>query len=152
MAPMQFSTHVSADATRTFDVFSDLRSADQRVGGIRKLEVLTDGPVGKGTRFKETRIMFGREATETMEVSAFEPGKSYTVTCSSCGVAWSTTFRFTPDGGGTRVDLEMVCRPLTFFARLMSPLGSLMAGSMKKCVEADMADLRKYLETGAGKA
>ncbi|MBI5763500.1 MAG: SRPBCC family protein [Planctomycetes bacterium] len=148
MTQMQMTTHVKADPVKTFDAFADFPRAAEMVRGIKRVELLTNGPVGKGTRFKETRIMFGKEATETMEVSAFERGKLYTLSCTSCGVAWSSTFRFTPDAGGTRVDLEMVCKPLTFFAKLMSPLGKLMAGSMKKCIEGDINDVRTFVETG----
>ena len=51
-----------------FAVFTDLHRAAERIRGIERLEVLTDGPVGKGTRFRETRIMFRREATEEHRV------------------------------------------------------------------------------------
>lgn len=148
MTQMQMTTHVKADPAKTFDAFADFPRAAEMIRGIKRVEILTNGPVGKGTRFKETRVMFGKEATETMEVSAYERGKLYTLSCTSCGVAWSSTFRFTPDAGGTRVDLEMVCKPLTFLAKLMSPLGKLMAGSMKKCIEGDINDIRSFVETG----
>lgn len=151
MKTMTFDTPIKADPARTFAVFADFRAADQRVEGIKKLEVLTDGPIGKGTRFRETRIMFNREATEEMEITDFQPGRSYTVTCNSCGVAWNSTFKFEPDGQGTRVRLEMNCKPLTLFAKLMSPLGSLMAGSLRKCIEKDMTDLRTYIESESRK-
>jgi hypothetical protein len=149
MKPFHFVCQVGADPARTFEAFTDLRRADQRISGIRRLEVLTDGPIRKGTRFRETRIVFNREATEEMEVTDFQPGRSYAVACQSCGMAWSSTFRFSPEAGGTRVELEMNTRPITILARLMSPLGALMAGSVRKCVEQDMNDLRRYLESGA---
>ena len=148
MPTMSFSRTIQAPPGRTFDVFADFPNAPTRVAGIKRMEVLTDGPVGKGTKFRETRIMFGKEATETMEVTDFQPGRSYSVGCTSCGIEWASTFRFTPEGAGTRVDLELSTRPITFFAKLMSPLGALMAGSMKKVIEQDMTDLQKALESG----
>ena len=32
--------------------------------------MLSDGPIGVGTRLRETRIMFGRPATEVMTIAA----------------------------------------------------------------------------------
>lgn len=50
-----------------------------------KIELLTDLPVGEGTRFKETRIMFKREATEEMEFVEFDAPNVYTLGSYSCG-------------------------------------------------------------------
>ena len=37
-------------------------------------------------------------------------------------------------------------RPVTFFAKLMSPLGKLLEGTVKKCMVQDFEDLRAHLE------
>lgn len=144
---MNMKRRIAAEREGVFELFSDLRHAAGRIAGIKRLEVLTEGPIRKGTRFRETRVMFNREATEEMEIVDFQPGRSYTVQCLSCGVLWSSTFRFEAAGGETDVSLDMSCKPMTFFAKLMSPLGRLMAGGMKKCIEQDMEDLKKFAET-----
>lgn len=148
LATVTSSIEVKATPERTFAAFTDLRNAAGRVRGIKKLDVLTEGPIGKGTRFRETRVMFGREATEEMEITDFQPGRSYTVGGISCGAEFATTFRFVPADGGTRVDIEMAIRPISLFAKLMSPLSGMMMGPMKKCVETDMDDMRKIAEAG----
>ena len=148
MSTLTSSIEVKATPERTFEAFTDLRNAAGRVRGIKKLDVLTDGPIGKGTRFRETRVMFGREATEEMEITDYQPGKSYTVGGISCGAEFATTFRFSPAGGGTRVEFELALRPVSVFAKLMSPLSGMMMGPMKKVVEQDMDDMRKIAEAG----
>lgn len=148
MGKISTSMHFKAPVERVFDVFTDLRNAAGRIEGITELEVLTDGPVGRGTRFRETRMMFKKSWTEEMEITDFEPNGAYVVGCESCGSAYATTFRFSPDDGGTRVDLDWEWKPLTFVAKLMSPMGKLMSGSMTKCFEADMNDLRRVIEEG----
>ena len=135
------------EETTTYDEFTDFEHAADNVSGIERLEILTDGPVGKGTRFRETRIMFNREATEEMEITQWENGKSYTVEAESCGAHYSTKFTVEPQGASTLVRMDMQVRPLTMAARLMAPLGWLMKGAVKKCVEADMDDLKQGLET-----
>jgi polyketide cyclase/dehydrase/lipid transport protein len=142
--------HVAAAPERTFAVFSDLEHAADRVAGIKSLELLTPGPIGKGTRFKETRVMFGKEASETMEITDFQPGSSYTTEAASCGCHYKSTLDFVPAANGTRVVFSMTSTPQTFMAKLMMPLMSMMmTGAMKKCMLADFKDLAGVAESGA---
>ena len=142
-------THrVEAPIDAVFDVFSDIPRAHEMIDQIIAIEMLTDGPVGVGTRWRETRMMFKRAATEVMEVTAFEPVRSYTVGCQSCGCEYESTWRFEPDGDATHVEFEMGYRPMTVFAKLMSPLGLLMMPMMKKCFENDFQALKVIAESG----
>ena len=146
MARFSLTTRINATPARAFSVFSDLHNADQRVSGIKKLQVLTDGPIGKGTRFRETRTMFGKDHTEEMEIIDFQPDRSYTVFCSSCGAESSCKFQFRPEGAATVVEMEMLCKPVSFMAKLMSPLMIVMMGSMRKCMQKEMEELRAAAE------
>jgi hypothetical protein len=143
---------INASPTRSFEVFGDLRNTPKFISAIKSVEFLTEGPVGKGTRFKETRVMFGRDATETMEVTAWNPDGPtpfYTLSCDSCGAHMDTTFRFHPErnGSATRVEMDMLLKPVSLFAKIMTPLSKLMMGPMmKKCVLADFADARRVAE------
>ena len=148
MANLKLSQQVNAPIDRVFQVFSDFPTAADRIEGIKSIEMLTDGPVGLGTRFKETRTMFGRDATEEMEITAFEPNRLYTVSADSCGAKFDTTFRFSESMGKTQVDMEMKTQAVTLFAKLMAPLGALMMGTMKKCIMADVNSLKEHCETG----
>ena len=143
---MTFSRTVNAPLTEVFRVYSDFGNAAARVEGIENIEILTDGPIGTGTRFRETRIMFGRESNEEMEITEFEPNKKYTVEAFSCGAQFKTVFRFQPNGNTTNVDVELNTRNVSLFAKLMSPLGFLMAGSMKKIFASDIDQLKQYCE------
>ena len=83
MSTLTTSKFVQAPPEATFDAFTDLRSAPDRIEAITALEVLGDGPVGVGTRFRETRVVFKREATEEMEITAFDRPNSYAVEAES---------------------------------------------------------------------
>ena len=83
---------IDAPLDRVFEVFTDLPGTPGRISAITKLEVLTDGPIGVGTRWRETRVMFGREATETMEITAIDPPRSYSAAANSCGCHYETMF------------------------------------------------------------
>ena len=142
----RFNRNVKAPLEKVFSVYSDFANAPERVEGITRLEILTDDPFGKGTRFRETRMMFGRESTEEMEVTEFEPNQKYTVEAYSCGAHFQTIFRFRPDGDSTDVEVELNTRNISLLAKLMSPLGFLMAGSMKKLFMSDVDQLKQYCE------
>ena len=77
MAQFTIDKYIEAPREVVFDAALDLHSVAENIRGIEKLEVLTEGPIGLGTRFRETRIMFKKEATEVMEITVFErPSRS----------------------------------------------------------------------------
>jgi hypothetical protein len=147
MASFTLTKQVAAAPATVFAVFSDLEHAAGRVTAISKLDLVTPGPVAVGTRFRETRKMFGKDWTEEMEITALDPGRSYEVTARSCGAEFRTLFQFAPEGSGTRVEVHLTPRALSLFAKLMKPLSWLMMGTMKKCVDQDLEDLKKAAET-----
>jgi hypothetical protein len=150
MADFQVTKHVAAPPEVVFDVATDLSHAAEHVRGIEKIELLTPGPVKVGTRWKETRKMMGMESTETLQVTAFDRPRSYTVSCDSCGCHFDSTFSFAPSAGGTDVTLDVKTKPLTIAAKIMSPIGDLMMkGTMRKYLEEDLEDVKRVAESRA---
>ena len=152
MAPIKISQQVDAPVDVVFDVFSNIPDASETIAGINKIEMLTDGPVGVGTRWKETRTMLGKECTEEMGFSEFERPNRYVVEAESCGCHFATEFSFREQGGGTQVTMEMASRPLTLMAKLMTPIGFLMKGTMVKCMKQDIADCKQAAEAKSAAA
>lgn len=147
MSTLTLSKRINAEPSRVFEVGTDVGSFAGVVPSIKRIEVLTPGPVGKGTRFRETRVMFGKEATETLEFTEFTPPTGYTIGCTSCGVEYATRFDLRGSGGGTDLTMTMSCRPVTLFAKIIGPLtGLMMRGTMKKMLEADLECLKKAAE------
>lgn len=142
----RLDTIVDAPVETVFTLASDVPNYDKHIRGITRVKLLTDGPIGVGTRFAETRLMFGREHTETMEITQFEPDRRFTLVANSCGCRYESAFDFAPVDHKTRLTFSFSATPLTFMARLMSPLGNLMAKSMRKMIQADLDDLRAACE------
>lgn len=143
------SKRIHAPVERVFEVFTDLRAAPERVQGIKALEVLTDGPIGKGTRFRETRVMFGKEATEVMEITEFRPNEMYAVEAESCGCHYRSELHFRGDGGATDVRMTFGGTPLTTGAKIMGALmGWMMKGACRKAMDQDFEDLKQVAERG----
>ena len=114
------SEHINASPERVFAASTDVERWPETISAITKTEVLTDGPVGAGTTFRETRVMFGKEASEVMTFARFEPPRGYTLTAESHGCRYETTFTFTPEAGGTRVDMNFRGEPQTFVSKIMA--------------------------------
>jgi hypothetical protein len=147
MPTVQVSCVVKAPPLRAYAVFADLRSAQSRLPSIKSIELLagTDSPLSVGTRWKETRIMMGKEATETMEVAEAVPGSHYKVEARSCGCLYTTWFRFRPKDGGTEVQAEFTGQPISLGAKLMSPMFFFMKGIMRKCLQQDVDALASHV-------
>ena len=153
MMAFTLEQQVNASVEDVFAAASDLPNAPHRIRGITKMEVLTEGPIGVGTRFRETRIMFKREATEEMEITSFDPPAGYTMECRSHGSHYVTRWSFHPEAGGTRIRMVFEARPLTFMAKVM---GFIFKPLMKACMKEtakDLEDLKTSVEverTAAG--
>lgn len=147
MASVIVSTHVSAPLESVFEVFTDLEKAEERIPAITKLEMLSEGPFGNGTRWRETRVFMKKEATEEMWVTGFQPPQSYTVEAQSHGTLYETLFQFEPEGDGTKVSWTFKATPQTFGAKLTAPLfGLFFKGMMRKCMLGDLEALRDVCE------
>jgi hypothetical protein len=148
MASFSVTKTMKAPLETVFDVATDLGRAAERIRGIESVAILTPGPMGPGTRWRETRKMMGHQSTETFEVIAFDPPRSYSFGCETCGSYMRSTFRFEPNGDATDVELEVGMEARTLFAKLMSPLGNLMFGkTMRKCLDDDLEDIKRAAES-----
>jgi hypothetical protein len=125
----------------------DIESIADTISGITRVEVLTDGPIGEGTRWRETRVMMGKERTEELEITSVSAPESYDVECDSCGCLMRCRFTFEERDGGTQMHMSMVTEPRTLFARIVTPLMMpLMRRQMTRCMAQDFEDVRGAIE------
>ena len=144
---------IAAPVQLVFELFTDLNHAVEHIESIIHLEVIGKGPVGKGTRFRSTRLMMGKKATEEMEITAFDPPRSYRIEAIALGTEFSTVYKFEGGQRETRVSMVTSTRPLNFMAKITGPLlGKLMKGQMTKAMTADHADLKAVAEARAARS
>ena len=144
---VQASVVIDAEPPAVFAVFSDLDAVEANITGITKVDLLA-GPakMAEGTKWRETRTMFGQEATEVMWVTHIQQNASYVVEAESRGMHYRSEYLFTPEGSSTRVDMTFEGEPLTFGARLGSVFAKLFAGATKKALHKDMLELKRVCE------
>lgn len=129
---------IAAPREQVFAVAADFPNAAQTVRAIQSVEMLTPGPVGPGTRFKETRVIFGRAASEVMTVREFVPPERYTLLAESHGCRYDSGLTFNVVPTGTEVVMTFVATPLTLPAKIM---GFIFRGMTKQIVKECAKDL-----------
>ena len=138
---------IDAAPEAVFSTVSDISNFSEAVPHLVRVEFLTDQRVGVGARFRETRVMRGREATTELEVTEFVANERVRMVSDQGGTIWDTVFTVTPlgDGGGTRLDMVMDARPYRIMSRLMV---TLIKGVVTKAIAADMDAVKAYCEGG----
>ena len=139
-------TLIHAAPARVFALVADIARWPDFMSAIERLEVLTPGPVAVGTRFRETRTMFGRSASEEMTVAEFAPPHRLVLSAHNHGTAYRSEHIFEPAGEGTRLRMVFGGVPTSVLAKLMVPLGWLFLGAVKRQLAADLADLKREAE------
>lgn len=105
MATFSLTEWINASAETIFPKLHEEETAKQIMPGIQVYKKIGDGPVGMGTRFHETRVVNGREASNEIYVSAFDPPNTYAATSEHSGIKATYTYKLSAENDGTRVTL-----------------------------------------------
>ncbi len=149
---LEFSiTHHFAGAPhRVFAALTDLEGAAAWMPGFVRIERVSGPAFGPGTRWRETRKLFGKEATEEFEVTACRSPRHLAVRVdgakgSSKRGQYLFDYSLAPAGSGTDVTLRGEIRGLGGFGMLV---GRLLVGPYRKACAKDLAALARHLEDG----
>ena len=145
-----FEVQIAASPEVVFRTVCDLGRLHEILSAVTKIEVLTEGPVGSGTRFRETRLMLGKEATEEMEFVEFDPPSGYSLLAESHGSRYTTTYRLAARDGGTHLHMHFHAIPQTIGARILSVLFRPLMGSVKREMARDLDELKAAVESAQG--
>ena len=147
--PIDISQEVAAPSGVVWDLITGIERSPEVISGIRSVERLDDGTAfDVGTRWRETRVMFGKSATEEMTVTEVDPGHSYTTEAQH---------------GGTQYTSELVVEPVGTDACILSMhfdaqssgvlnktlgavVGRLMESTTRKLMQQDLADIAEAAE------
>ena len=146
MAKVRVSSEVKAPVDQVFGLFTDIEHAAERVSGIKKIEIMSPGPINLGFRWCETREVLGRLDDAEMEITSFEPNHTYTVTHNKGGVRIDTIFTFEPVPAGTKVSVEFELSSQGLPPGLLLPLEWAIGGKVRHVLSDDLADLKDSIE------
>ncbi len=163
MNTITVSETVHAPLDRVFAVATDIPNCHTYITAIESIETLSEAPpadnnlapVGLGYTWRETRIMFGKKATEDMTITKWSPPNSYTVEARSCGCHYLTNITFAqqpieqPDSPTptTTMTMSFNATPETFMAKLMMKIFAMMTKKLIKCLEEDLRDIKAAAES-----
>ncbi len=153
MKPLMMELDITCPAALVFAIASDVERFKERAPAIVGLEILSETRSGLGTRWKETRMMFGKSASETMEITEWRPPHEYVVGAESCGCRYRTVIRVVPTATGSRLEAEFTAEGTTLVRRVMGAIMlPLMRGMMRKMFMADFEGLKRACEAAAPNA
>lgn len=138
------SRDIAAAPASVWDVITNVDRYADVLSGVQRVERLDGGTgFGVGTRWRETRTMFGREATEEMEVAAVDPGTGYTVVANSRGTAYTSRLHLEETGEGqSRLTMTFGAVPSGVIAKTLgATVGRLFVGTTRKLLQQDLDDI-----------
>ncbi|MFP4310541.1 MAG: SRPBCC family protein [Nitriliruptoraceae bacterium] len=146
------SREVAAPAERVWEVVTDIEGSATVLSAVDAVERLDDG-VGfeVGTRWRETRTMLGRQATEEMEVTAVDAPRSYTVVAGDAATTYTSTITVEPRGAeGCLLSMTFAGSSSGLVARVLAAtVGRAFAGATRRALEQDLDDLAARAEAGS---
>ncbi|MDH3944678.1 MAG: SRPBCC family protein [Anaerolineae bacterium] len=141
-------TEIRAPAKVVWDIITDIKNSPEFISGIDEVEVLdspADGLVG--LKWKETRTLFGRTATEIMWITEAVENEYYKVRAESHGALYLTDFYLSESNGVTTLKMDFDGTPQTLGAKIMSALtGFMFKKSTEQAVIQDLEDIKAAAE------
>lgn len=142
------SLKINASKEAVWAVICDIENADKNISGINKVEILDqpkDGIVG--LKWRETRTMFGKEATEVMWVTDAETNKYYRTRAESHGAIYISTMSIEDRGDTSIISMGFEGEAVTFGAKVGNFIfGKMMLKSTEKALMVDLEDIKKVVE------
>jgi carbon monoxide dehydrogenase subunit G len=135
---------IHAPVDLVFQTISDIQNFSKVVPDIVKYEYLSDTKTGVGTRFRETRLMKGKEISTDLEVTEYHPNERIRMVTDSHGTVWDSVFTVHQKGKDTVLNLTMTANAYKIMPKLINPI---MKGFFKKSLEKDVDAVKIYCET-----
>lgn len=141
------SEEIDAPRERVWNLITDIDTWSDTISGIVSIDVVDRPESGViGLKWRETRVMFGKEAIETMWITAAEPNRWYETRAENHGAIYTT--RLSLEDAGDKVVLTMTfsAKATTLVSRLMSVVSFLFNSTLAKMLQKDLQDIRKVAE------
>jgi uncharacterized membrane protein len=139
---------IDAPAEKVWRLITDIENSSTTISGIDKIEILqqpTDGLVG--LKWRETRTMFGKEATEVMWITDAAENEFYQTRAESHGSIYISKLTITQADNGVVLSMGFDGQAQSFGAKLMYGLmGFMFKNATKKALKKDLEDIKTAVE------
>ena len=114
--------YIEASVETVFNVASDFNNSVFIMDNVVGIELLTEGPVQKGTKVKELRDVRGRTIESILVFTEYVANQKYSVTSENNGIFIEYHYSFHPQESGTVVNFEGFIRTKGFKNALLKPI------------------------------
>ncbi len=147
---MKCSASIPIESTKEeiWSVITDIEHSEQNISAIEKIEVL-EKPEEEfnGFKWRETRTMFGKEATEVMWITESEKNHYYKTRAESHGMIYVSTLSIETEGDHEVLTMGFEGEPQTFMGKMMNTVfGKMMVSSTEKALLKDLEDIKNVVE------
>ncbi len=147
---MKLTAQINIDKPieEVWNTITDIKNSKDFIQSITKIEVLED-PKNTllGFKWKETRVVFGKEATEIMWITDFVENEFYQTRAESHGSIYISRLEVKSVDKKTQLTMSFSAEAQTLFAKIFSGLMAfLIKGSMRKAVIKDLSDIKAHVE------
>lgn len=125
MAGFELREWIACSPQQLFELITDTKRAPELVPAVTQMEKVTEGPVGVGTRYRETRVINGRPQTSELEIVRYDPPNGYAMRNITSSIETVYDYRLDPEEQGVRVTLKATVSGSGLKA-LMTPLVALI--------------------------
>lgn len=129
-------------------LITDIKNSKDVISGIEKIEILVE-PEDElvGLKWRETRTIFGKTATEDMWITEAVENNYYMVCAESHGSRYKTDLSIFEKSDSCTLKMEFSSEPLSIFSALLSgTIGFIFKKSTEKALKKDLLDIKKALE------
>lgn len=150
MSELSVSREVSVSPETLWELITDLDRSPNVISAVTAVSRLDDGTdFGIGTKWQETRLIFGQESTEVLEVTEIDPGRSYTVEAESLGARYRSVISVEPSPGGSRITITFGAESTGAVSKVLAgTIGKLFEGGTRKALGQDLEDIAMAAESG----
>jgi uncharacterized membrane protein len=134
---------INAPADVVFRTVADINQYSKAIPHIVKVEFLSEKKSGIGTRFRETRLMKGKETSTELEVTKYVPNDHIRLVSDTHGTIWDSIFTAKPDNGKTLLTFTMDARAKKIIPKIMI---FFIRHMVQKAVEEDMDWVKSFCE------
>ena len=139
---------IKAPKEKVWKVITDIENSVNTISGIEKIEILNkpkDTVVG--LKWKETRTIFGKSATETMWITEATENDYYKTRAESNGAIYQTILKLSEKENTTFLTMEFSTEAISLKGKIMAFIfGRMLSKSMKKLIEKDLMDIKNIVE------
>jgi len=136
------SIHINKPAADVFEFMSQFSNDAKWQSGLVRSEKTSDGPVGMGTTGTYVQKVMGREVSNDVVVTVFEPPKRFGAKTTSGPVQFEFLVTFEEMGGGTHLNMHMQGEAGGFF----KVAEGLVKNELEKSFDSDLQKLKEILE------